>query len=166
MANGFRSLVILSVFCQLAGCGARTGGGSALPPSDAVTPGAAGTPAAAVVATGPATEVAGKSPVQLYSEIARLVRACWLNARKPVLRGHVFRGEAGAGGKSGTATNIVIYQQTSDNKLGLRAFRIDFVPNRKGTQVVAQNLKLPEPQGQQFVLTVGYWAQGGTNCSP
>jgi hypothetical protein len=141
----------LAAVSLLAGCGA-TGGGSA------------GTAAQAPVSQGPTTVVKGNTPAQLYSHIGRQVRACWLGSRNPVLPKHVFRAEAGAGGRSGNTTRIEIHEQTPDRKLGLRAFTIDFQPVRDGTQIVTQNHKLPYPLGQKLVSDVGYWAQGGANC--
>ncbi len=139
--------VALAAVCTLAACGSTGGGGQA------------------PVSQGPVTIVKGSTPVQLYSHIAKQVRACWLNPSNPVLTKHVFRAEAGAGGPSGQATNIEIHEQTRDLKRGLKAFTIDFQPRRDGTQIIAQNHKLPYALGQKLVSDVGYWAQGGANCS-
>lgn len=118
----------------------------------------------APVSAGPVTTVKGSSPAQLYSHMARQIRACWLNPREPVLTKHVFRGEAGAGGPSGAETKIVIHEQTPDLKRGLKTFSISFTPMRDGTRVEAQNHKLPYALGQKLIADVGYWAQGGPNC--
>jgi len=141
-----RAVALVVVFA-LAACGATGGAGGQAP-----------------VSQGPVTIVKGSTPVQLYSHIARQVRACWLNPRDPMLTKHIFRAEAGAGGRSGRATKIEIHEQTKDLKRGLKAFTIDFAPRRDGTQIIAQNFKLPYTLGQKLVSDVGYWAQGGPNC--
>lgn len=133
----------------LAGCGAGSGAGG-----DRQAP----------VSQGPETIVKGQSPLQLYSHIARQVRACWLNPSDPVLSKHIFRGEAGAGGPSGRVTQIIIHEQARDGKRGLKAFSIDFSPLRDGTRIVSNNHKLPYALGQKLMSDVGYWAQGGPNC--
>jgi hypothetical protein len=142
----------LAVVCALAACGATGSGGG-------------GGGGQAPVSQGPVTIVKGSTPVQLYSHIARQVRACWLNPRDPVLTKHVFRAEAGAGGPSGRETSIEIHEQTRDLKRGLKAFTINFTAVRDGTQIVAQNHKLTYTLGQKLMADVGYWAQGGPNCS-
>lgn len=116
------------------------------------------------VSQGPVTIVKGTTPVQLYSHVARQVRACWFNPTNPVLTKHVIRGEAGAGGASGVSTSIVIHEQTKDRKRGLKAFSIDFTPIRNDTRVITQNHKLPYALGQKLMSDVGYWSQGGPNC--
>ncbi len=151
MARVIKRVMALAAVGLLAGCGATGGGGI-------------GSGAQAPVSQGPVTIVKGSSPVQLYSHIARQVRACWLSTRNPVLPKHVFRAKAGAGGASGRETKIEIHEQTPDLKRGLKAFTIDFQPRRGGTQIIAQNLKLPYDMGQKLVSDVGYWAQGGANC--
>jgi len=118
----------------------------------------------APVSQGPVTIVKGSNPAQLYSHIAKQVRACWLNPRNPVLTKHVFRAEAGAGGPRGSATNIEIHEQTKDLKRGLKAFSIDFQPRRDGTQIIARNHRLPYALGQKLTSDIGYWVQGGANC--
>lgn len=164
MPTKTRSIALLATLCLVSACGGRTASG----PGPVASEQAANTAAPAAVAaqSEPATTVKGKTPVQLYSVMARQVRACWFNPAKPLLRKYVFRGEAGAGGRSGVATNIEIHEQTPDQKRGLKAFSILFEPLRDGTRVVATNLKLPEAQGQQFISSVSYWAQGGSGCSP
>lgn len=118
----------------------------------------------APVSQGPVTIVKGGSPVQLYSHIARQVRACWLNPVNPVLTKHVFRAEAPAGGPGRGGAMIEIHEQTKDLKRGLKAFTIDFQPRRDGTRIIARNLRLPYALGQMMASDVGYWAQGGANC--
>ena len=118
----------------------------------------------APVSQGPSTIVKGSTPAQLYSHIAKQVRACWLNPRDPVLTKHVFLAEAGAGGPSGSVTNIEIHEQTKDLKSGLKAFSINFQPRRDGTQIIAQNHRLSYTLAQKLTSDVGYWAQGGANC--
>ena len=141
--------MLLSGSLALAGCGA----GGSTNPNDG-----------RLVSQSPTSLVKGQAPVQLYSHVARQVRACWFNPRDPVLTKHVFRGEAGAGGASGVQTGIAIYEQTPQQKLGLKAFTIDFKPVRGGTQVEAKNQRLPYALGQKLVADVGYWVQGGANC--
>ena len=148
MARVVQTAVALAAVCALAACGATGGGGGRQTP----------------VSQGPVTIVKGSTPVQLYSHIARQVRACWLNPRDPVLTKHVFRAEAGAGGPSGRETSIEIHEQTRDLKRGLKAFTINFTAVRDGTQIVAQNHKLTYTLGQKLAADVGYWAQGGPNC--
>lgn len=153
-ANTVTALAGLAVL--LAACGATGVRGTS-----ESTPG----PVSVRASGGPVTIVKGRSPAQLYNHIARQVRACWFNPRDALLKGYVFHGEAGAGGRSGTATNIEIYTQTPDGKRGLKAFSIDFVDERVSTRVVAENHKLPDALGSKFVADVGYWTQGGTNCN-
>lgn len=156
--NTYTAVLVAALAAALTGCGA-TGGGS--PPAS--TPGVV--PVSVQASRGPVTIVKGRSPVQLYAHVARQVRACWFNPRKPLLEGYIFRGEAGAGGRSGRETNIAIYTRTPDNRRGLKAFSIELVDERVSTRVVAENHKLPDALGRRFIADVSYWAQGGENCS-
>jgi hypothetical protein len=148
MARVVQTAVALAAVCALAACGATGGGGGGQAP----------------VSQGPVTIVKGSTPVQLYSHIARQVRACWFNPRDPVLTKHVFRAEAGAGGPRSSVTNIEIHERTRDSKRGLKAFTINFVDVRDGTQIITQLPKRPYTLGQKLAADVGYWAQGGPNC--
>lgn len=118
----------------------------------------------APVSQSPSMIVKGSAPAELYSHIAKQVRACWLNPADPVLTKHIFRAQAGAGGPSGSATNIVIYEQTKDFKRGLKAFSIDFKPLRDGTQLSARNHRLSYTLAQKLNSDIGYWVQGGVSC--
>lgn len=162
MSTFMRSIAVIMTLYLVTGCGGRSASGPGPVASEqAATP---GDPVAVVAQAGPSTTVKGTTPVQLYSVLARQVRSCWLNPAKPLLRKHVFRGEAGAGGASGSETSIVIHEQTPDLKRGLMAFSIKLAPMRGGTRVMAQNHKIPEPLGQKFVQDVSFWAQGGSGC--
>ena len=145
MPRVVQTAIALAAVFALTACGSTSGG-------------------QAPVSQGPVTIVKGSNPAQLYTSVARQVRACWLNPRDPVLKKYVFRAEVGAGGASGNATKIEIHEQTKDLQLGLRAFTIDFKPLRDGTQIIAQNHKLSYTLGQKLLSDVGYWAQGGPNC--
>ncbi|MFQ5626264.1 MAG: hypothetical protein ACE5FM_06375, partial [Methyloligellaceae bacterium] len=61
--RGIQTAAAAAWVCTLAACGATGSGGGD----------------ARVVSQGPAMIVKGSTPVQLYSHIARQVRACWLN---------------------------------------------------------------------------------------
>lgn len=148
MMKLLRMAAIFAAACALSACGATGSGGSRDTP----------------VSQGPTTIVKGSTPVQLYSHVARQVRGCWFNPTAPVLTKHVFRAEAGAASAGAKTTNIVIYDQAPDRKLGLKAFSIDFEPVGGGTKINAQNQRLPYALGQKLVSDVGYWAQGGANC--
>lgn len=149
MVKRIRTAAALGAGLMLSACGATgSGGGGGQAP----------------VSQGPQIIVKGSTPAQLYSHIARQVRACWFKPANPVLTRHEFHAEAGAGGRSGNVTKIEIFKRTKDAKRGLRAFTIDFRPLRDGTQILARNHKLPYALGQKLVSDVGYWAQGGPNC--
>lgn len=156
MAKGTIPAALLAGLSVLL-CACGSSGGARPPATEATAP-------SAQVSQGPTVIVKGQSPVQLYAHIARQIKGCWLNPRSPTLKNHVFRAEAGAGGRSGTATNIRINEKTRDKKRGLLVFSIDFMAVRDGTQIVSQNHKLPDALGQKFVSDIGYWAQGGANC--
>lgn len=147
MMKTLRPAALIAAAIALSACGATSGAGGG-----------------GTVSRGPTTIVKGDTPVQLYSHIARQVRACWFNPSSPVLTKHVFRGEAGAATTGAKVTKIVIYDETPDRKRGLKAFSIDFEPVRGGTKINAENQRLPYALGQKLVSDVGYWAQGGPNC--
>ena len=114
----------------------------------------------APVSQGPAMIVKGSNPTQLFANVSRLIRACWLNPRDPVLTKHVFSAEAATDG----VTKIVINELTADGKSGLKAFSINFKPLNDGTRITAQNHRLIYGLSQKLNSDIGYWAQGGASC--
>ncbi len=146
MAKALQAAALIAAAWSLSACGTSGGSGSA------------------PVSQGPKTTVTGTTAVQVYSHLAKQVRACWFNPSSPVLTKHVFRGEAGANTTGAKVTKIAIYDQAPDRKRGLKAFTIDIQPERNGAQIIAQNQRLPYALGQKLVADVGYWAQGGANC--
>ena len=114
------------------------------------------------VARGPITVVSGK-PTQVYSQVARKIRACWLKPSDPVLTKHVFNAEATP---DGSTTNIVIHELAADGRKGLKAFSVSFEPRGSAnTTVVAENHRLPYALGQVLVADVGRWASGDPTCA-
>lgn len=145
---------------------ARTRNLAALLPLAALLAGCGGGPstgAGPTVSQGPTTIIPDRSPVQLYTDLARLVNTCWLNPARPVLPNHESRADAPAGAAAG-AVHLGIWEKLPDGKRGLKAFSISFEPRGKGTVINAENHKLPYPVGQKLVADVGYWAQGGQGC--
>ncbi|MGI9381648.1 MAG: hypothetical protein ACR2PO_00715 [Methyloligellaceae bacterium] len=114
------------------------------------------------VARGPVTVVSGK-PTEVYSQVARQIRGCWLKPSDPVLTKHTFHAEAAP---DGSATNIAIHERTTDGKRGLKAFTVVFQPrDSRNTTVVAENHRLPYALGQVLVADVGRWASGDSTCA-
>ena len=146
MARVLLKVAVFAALGVLSACGSTSGGN-------------------APVSQGPTTIVKDRTPEQLYSNIARQVRGCWLDPADPVLTRHVFGAKASAGAPGGGAARIEILERTSDLKPGRKAFTIDFQPRSDGTQIVAQNLRLPYTLGQKMLADVGFWAQGGANCN-
>lgn len=138
--------VLLLLAAPLAGCGAPSAG------------------TGQTVSQGPTTIVPDRSPIQLYTDIARNVNACWLNPGRPVLTNHESRADAPAQGIERGSATLAIYERTSDGQRGLKVFSIAFEPRGKGTVINSENHKLPYPLGQKLIADVGYWAQGGQGC--
>ena len=118
----------------------------------------------APVSQGPTTIVKGTSTGQLYGNISRQVRACWLNPADPVLKKHVISPGAQAGSPGGGTGKIEIHERGNDLKPGPKVFSIDFQPSGDGTRIVARNLLLPYVLGQKMIADVGFWAQGRADC--
>ncbi len=112
------------------------------------------------IARGPVTTVAG-SPAEVYSRVARQIRACWFKPSDPVLTKHVFRAEAAP---DGSTTNLAIHEQTPEGRRGLKAFSVAFEPRGRNTSVTAQNHRMPYALGQVLVADVGRWASGNPIC--
>jgi hypothetical protein len=103
------------------------------------------------------------TPSQAYTMVARQIKACWFDPADPVLTHHVFRADAPA--ETGATTVIKIYGRTPEGRRGLKEYSIEFAPRRNGTAVTTANHKLPYALAQKLTSDVGYWIQGGANCS-
>ncbi len=107
------------------------------------------------------TIVAGAAPTDVYTELARKVRNCWLNPADPVLTNHIFHAVANPGG---TGTNIVIHERAPDGRRGLKAYTIKFEARGRDTKVLTENQRLHYALSQKMAADVGRWVQGSTLC--
>ncbi|MGE3626323.1 MAG: hypothetical protein AB7G34_08115 [Hyphomicrobiales bacterium] len=139
--------ILLFFAAPLAGCGGAPSAGSG-----------------GAVSQGPTTIVPDRLPIDLYTDIARNVNACWMNAARPVFTNHESRADAPATGVDRGSAKLAIYERTPDGQRGLKVFSISFEPRGRGTVINSENLKLPYPLGQKLMSDVGYWAQGGQGC--
>lgn len=129
------------------------------PPRSGLAPGTApelGSGAETFV--GGSRAVTALSPVQAYAIVARMVHACWLNPRRPLLTKHDFSATARPGG---TATILIAEETPSGN---LRAFTVDFDLRPGGTVIRPENVRVPDPLGGMLLGDIKRWSAGDLTC--
>lgn len=107
-------------------------------------------------------------PVDVYTRVARGLKACWFTPGQPLHEGYLFAADVKPESKGGAAT-IVIYEETLDKRRGLRAFAMSITPTAGSpgeSQFGLENARIAEPAGARLVTDVERWAGGETSCAP
>lgn len=105
--------------------------------------------------------VKGELPSEVYARIAKLVRVCWFKPTDPILSKHVFYAKAPA---DGTTASIIIFEASSQNKRGPKAYEIAFNRRIKATQIDTINRRLAYALAQKLSADVNRWSQGNKTC--
>lgn len=112
----------------------------------------------------PDQPIVSGTPILLYSHIARHIKQCWLNPKKPQLKKHMFFAKAEPDQKGGQAT-ITLNQVTDDGKRGPVAFKVDLRPVDGGkTNVQIHNFRLLPDKSVRLTSDIRYWASGQVDC--
>lgn len=114
----------------------------------------------------PTSLVNSRKPVDVYTDVARLIHACWLRSETPALPNHNFFAEARPGSRTSGEARITLYEQTPDSKKGLRAVTIDLTAAGSGTSVAYTNHRLDEALSNRLMLDLNRWARGDQSCGP
>lgn len=107
-------------------------------------------------------------PVDVYTRVARGLKACWFTPGQPLYEGYLFAADVKPESKGGGAT-ILIYEETLDKRRGLRAFAMSITPavgSAGKSQFGMENSRIAEPTGARLVTDVQRWAEGETSCTP
>jgi len=106
------------------------------------------------------------SPTEVYERIARGVLGCWFGAQGPLKAGYVYHAEADPPSQGGKA-EITIHERDrlSSNPKGIKAYRIAIAPDDKGTTLLFENLKMPEPMAKGMESDARRWGGGGVGCT-
>lgn len=104
-----------------------------------------------------------QAPVQVYSQLAQQVRACWFTPGAPKLTNHGFFATV-ADGNANEAT-IIIYQKDPAGGRGVQAYRILISGNSSSSSVKTENRRIDSKLDQTFKNDIARWAKGKTECS-
>jgi hypothetical protein len=102
------------------------------------------------------------APVQVYSQLAQQIRACWFKPSAPKLTNYGFFATV-ADGNADQAT-IIIYQKDETGGRGVQAFRILITGDASSSTVKAENRHLDAKLDQSFKTDIARWAKGGKDC--
>lgn len=104
-------------------------------------------------------------PVEIYSRIARGALSCWFGAQGGLKKSHIFHADV-APDSAGGAAEIIVHERddTAENPRSYRAFRVAITPAAGGSEVSAQNLRMPADVGREMGTDVIRWARGKPEC--
>ena len=129
------------------------------------TSGLAGIPEAA----GSLIPVVAKTPVgsatEVYTRVARGVLTCWMGAHGSLKGTHLFQAEAQPRTQGGAAEiNVHERINSAPNQPGRKVFSVSITPVGDQASVVAENLALPQAQGDSMREDVERWAAEDEGC--
>ncbi|MGB0086799.1 MAG: hypothetical protein WBP94_15685 [Rhodomicrobiaceae bacterium] len=101
-------------------------------------------------------------PVDVYTQLAQQIRACWFTPGASKLTNYGFLAQVEPG-ETQDAT-IIIYEKATDGGRGLQAFRIGISAGLAGSTVKAENRKLDAKLDTEFKSDLVRWSQGNQNC--
>lgn len=104
-------------------------------------------------------------PVEIYSRIARSALICWFGAQGGLKKSHIFHADV-APDSAGGGAEIIVHERddTAENPRSFRAYRIAIAPAAGGSEVAAQNLRMPVDVGREMGADVIRWAKGKPEC--
>ncbi len=104
-------------------------------------------------------------PVEIYSRIARSALICWFGAQGALKKSHIFHADV-APEATGGGAEIILHERddAAENPRSYRAYKITVTPAAGGSEVVAQNLRMPSDVGRQMDADVIRWANGKPEC--
>ncbi len=103
-----------------------------------------------------------KSPVDVYTQLAQQIRACWFTPGASKLPNYGFQAHVEPGESQDAM--IYIYQKATDGGRGLMAFKIDISAGLGGSTVKAENRKLDEKLDKAFKADLVRWSKGNQSC--
>ena len=107
-------------------------------------------------------------PVEVYTRLARLAKACWLSAPAPLSEGYLFTAEVSPEGRGGAAS-IVIFEKNASpgipGQRGLVAYSLALMPSGEGTSIGVENGRIAEGFAAKMHADVERWAAGETGCN-
>lgn len=108
------------------------------------------------------------SATEVYERIGRGAMACWFGAGGMLKPTHIYDATAEPANKGGKAEIVIRERDNSaESPRGVKAFRITIAPSSEDeTNVVAENLKLPEATATQMKKAVAAWSIGHQGCDP
>lgn len=106
------------------------------------------------------------SPTEIYSRVARGANSCWFGGSGPLKKEYIYHAEADAPSRGGKA-EITIHKRdpSQPNPRGAKAFKVKIDPIDGKTNLVTENLSMPEPMASGMVSDVGRWAKGDQGCA-
>ena len=100
---------------------------------------------------------------EIYSRVARGAKACWFGAGKPLEKSYAFDGAA-APEADGGAAEVAIHVRTPEqpNPRGGKVFIVSITKVADGSNLVAENRRLPETLAATLRADVARWAKTGS----
>ena len=105
------------------------------------------------------------SSTEVYTRIARGALTCWMGGHGGMRKTHLFQADAKPRSKGGAA-QIDIHERLKGkpNVPGRRIFAVSITPVGEGASVTAENLGLPQEQGEAMLADVERWAAAEEGC--
>ena len=105
------------------------------------------------------------SATEVYTRVAHGALTCWLGPQGPLKGTHLFQAEAQPRSEGGAA-EIAIHERIdgAPNQPGKKVFLVAITPVGDGASVSANNLGLPQPQGDSMRSDVERWAADDVGC--
>ncbi len=118
----------------------------------------------AIDSPGEPTRVSGL-PAEVYSLIARGATSCWFAAGGQLKATHIFHADVDPPARGG-GVEIAIHERDikGEKPWGVKAFRINLIGSGEQTNIVVENLKVPEPIAALMRADVFHWVTGGRDC--
>lgn len=101
-------------------------------------------------------------PIDVYTQLAQQIRACWFTPGKSKLTNHGFHAEVPPNDNDNA--KIIIYEKDPEGKRGVQAFRINITGNSSGSTVQSENRRLDKALDTAFKSDLVRWSKGDQSC--
>ncbi len=101
-------------------------------------------------------------PVDVYTQLAQEIRACWFTPGKSKLTNHGFYADVLPDDKDNA--KIIIYEKDPEGRRGVQAFRIDISGSAGGSTVKSENRRLDKALDLAFKSDLARWSKGEQGC--
>ncbi len=105
------------------------------------------------------------SATEVYTRVARGALTCWMGGHGGMRRMYLFQADAKPRSEGGAA-QIDLHERIKDkpNIPGRKVFAVSISPVGENAAVSAENLGLPQQQGESMLADVQRWAAAEEGC--